>query len=470
MRQPKKRRKREGFMPWLRLLMDAATVYAVLYSIFWLRFRSGYFDTLLSPQDYGTYYKAFHLIVLITLFFVRFYGLYRTTTVLSFPEETWKVTKAVFAATLSLTAITFFLRNFSFSRTFLVFAGLGMAPAIAMQRLIFGWALMLIDNRRKSLRNVLVLGSDENVANLIRYYKKHKRFATRVAMILDSTSIIGSEIEGVPVMGRFSDLPELLKKEHMIHEVIVSDPSLTGEDLLSLLYACEKEMVTFRLIADVFGMMTSKMSVSYYGRVPVLSFTESPLSEWENRVLKRAVDIVLSGLGLILLAPLFALIAYLVKKDSKGPVFFRQERIGQDGHQFELYKFRTMREDAEHTTGPIWAKQNDERRTRLGAFLRENNLDELPQLWNVLKGDMSLVGPRPHQKREVEQYAEYHRRLLTIKPGITGMAQVSGRSDLAFEDEYRYDVFYIENWSLFLDINICFKTFFALIKRRKNSA
>ena len=224
-------------------------------------------------------------------------------------------------------------------------------------------------------------------------------------------------------------------------------------------------MVAFRWIADIFGLVTSKMRVSYLGGMPLLAFSDSPLSDWENRFLKRAMDAALSAVFLVVFSPVFMILAALIKSDSKGPVFYGQKRIGEDGRQFTLWKFRTMREDAESKTGPVWAVKDDPRRTRMGSFLRANNLDELPQLWNVLRGDMSLVGPRPEREHFVSQFREDIPRYMarhSIRSGITGWAQVNGlRGNTSIEERTQYDLYYIENWTLFFDLKILFMTVFA---------
>jgi exopolysaccharide biosynthesis polyprenyl glycosylphosphotransferase len=247
--------------------------------------------------------------------------------------------------------------------------------------------------------------------------------------------------------------------------VVLAQPGLSSERVLRVLYECEKEMVAFRWIADIFGLITAKMQVSYLGTVPILSFTDSPLNDWENRVLKRTMDIVLSASALVALSPLYLLLAVLVKMDSKGPIFFFQERLGEDGRQFKLIKFRTMKTDAESKTGPVWAKEEDDRRTRLGTSLRKTNLDELPQFWNVLAGDMSLVGPRPERPFFASQFKEDIPRYMarhSIRSGITGWAQVNGlRGNTSIEERTKYDLYYIENWSLVLDIKILFMTLWA---------
>ena len=460
-----RRRKREAFLPWLQFLLDVAVIYAVLYGAFWLRFESGHFSALLAPKDHHIYRRAFHLIVIMTWFFLRYCGLYRQSTRLAFMTETWRVVKSVMYSTVLLMAITFFIRGFSFSRTFLVMIGIALAASIALERFLVGLVVMMNDRQRGSLRNVLIIGSDDNAGKLIDFYARSPRLATRVHGILDPKLPKKSTVHGVSVLGSLEDLPDLLKKENQVHEVLLSDPSVTNDQMLKILCECEKEMVDFRRVSDLFGLITSKMNVSYLGGVSILSFADSPLSEWENRVLKRSMDILCSLWGLLFLLPVFILLSALIKRDSKGPIFFKQERVGQDGRHFTLYKFRTMRANAEAATGPVWAKENDERRTGIGAFLRQNNLDELPQLWNVLKGEMSLVGPRPERPFFASQFKEDIPRYMarhTIRSGMSGWAQVNGlRGNTSIEERTQYDLYYIENWSLILDLKIIFMTFFA---------
>ena len=460
-----RRRKREAFLPWLQFALDIAVMYALLYAAFWVRFKSGEFPVLLSQTDHRIYYKAFHLIVLITWFFLRYYGLYRHSTRFTFADEAWRVVKSVIFSTVMLMAITFLFRPFSFSRTFLVMVGIAIASGIALERFCLGFVVMALDHRRGSLRNVLIIGSDASAERIIRFYSRNPRFSAKAYGILDANKQKGSEFFGVPVRGNLSDLPEFLKKEYQVHEVLLSDPSVTNDQMLKILYECEKELVDFRRTADLFGLITSKMNVSYLAGVSILSFADSPLSEWENRVLKRSMDILCSFCGLLSLFPVFVAIAVFIKRTSKGPIFFKQERVGQDGRHFILYKFRTMSVDAEATTGPVWAKENDDRRTGIGAFLRQNNLDELPQLWNVLKGEMSLVGPRPERPFFASQFKEDIPRYMarhTIRSGMSGWAQVNGfRGNTSIEERTQYDLYYIENWSLLLDLKILFLTFFA---------
>ena len=220
----------------------------------------------------------------------------------------------------------------------------------------------------------------------------------------------------------------------------------------------------FYLVPDLYDLLAVKVSMGNIGGVPVMGLKGRPLSGW-NAVVKRGMDIAVSGVLLMALWPLFLPLALIIKRTSKGPIFYRQERIGRDGRRFVIFKFRSMIEDAEGETGPVWAAEDDPRVTPVGRFLRRWSIDELPQLWNVLKGEMSLVGPRPEREyfvdqfgSEVPQYLDRHR----VKSGMSGWAQVNGlRGNAPIEERTKYDIYYIENWSIGLDIKILLMTLFG---------
>lgn len=459
------RRKRDVFFPWFLLAMDCVVISILLRLAFWLRFTSHIFSSTLGELDHPFYFKSFNLIVIVLVFFLRFYGLYRPTKILTFGAETARVFKAVAASIIILMALTFFIRGFTFSRTFLVTVGGVLALGLSLVRWAIGVLVMGIDQRRGSLRNILIIGCDDNAKKLVHFYRRNPRFSMRVMGFLDNRLTKGTLFEGLAVLGKIEDLPILIRENRDVHEVILSEQGVSNDAVLRIIYECEKELVQFRWITDIFGLITSRMNVAYLGNVPLLSFTDSPLGDWENRFLKRTLDIGVSVLALFVFSPVFALVVLLVKLDSKGPVFYGQERIGEDGRRFVLIKFRTMRVGAEKETGPVWANPNDPRRTRIGAFLRSHNVDELPQLWNVLKGDMSLVGPRPERPFFVSQFKEDIPRYMarhTIRSGITGWAQVNGlRGNTSIEERTKFDLYYIENWSLLFDLRILWMTLFA---------
>ena len=266
------------------------------------------------------------------------------------------------------------------------------------------------------------------------------------------------EVLGVPVLGRSDDLPELIEKFD-VDEVIIALPSASHEELIRLIGLCQRGKVSIKVFPDVFEIMSAGVTVDDLGGLPMLTVRDVALRGW-NLMLKRAVDIAGSMVALVIFSPLMMLVAFLIKLDSPGPVFFIQERVGLDGQPFPMIKFRSMRQDAE--TSGQWTVKDDPRRTRLGSIIRRLSVDELPQLINVLLGGMSLVGPRAEQPKYVEEfqrriprYMERHRE----KAGVTGWAQVNGlRGDTSIEERTKYDLWYIENWSLWLDIKIILRT------------
>ncbi len=463
------RRKRDGFMPWVQLVLDAVIISCLLRLVFWFRFQGPYFPDQIPFSDHPFYFRLFNFMTLVLLFFLRQYGLYRPPRTTTFGLESSRIWKAAFSSVVILTAGTFFIRSFSYSRTYILISVPILGVGLCLGRYLLGLVVMWVDRGRGSQRNVLILGCNEHSRKLVAFYQKNKRLSAKAVGFLDDTLPRGQQVDGVPVLGKIDTISSYFRTNLDIHEVVLAVPGVPYETVLKLIHDCEKDLVAFRWIADIFGLITSKMSVAYYGGVPVLSFTDSPLVDWENRFIKRVLDTVCSFLLLIFLSPLFLLLAILIRFDSKGSIFYGQERIGEDGRRFRLIKFRTMKTDAEAATGPVWAVKDDPRRTRLGRFLRENNLDELPQIWNVLVGDMSLVGPRPERPFFVSQFKEDIPRYMArhaIRSGITGWAQVNGlRGNTSIEERTKYDLYYIENWSVWLDIKILFLTFFS----RKNA-
>jgi Undecaprenyl-phosphate glucose phosphotransferase len=263
-----------------------------------------------------------------------------------------------------------------------------------------------------------------------------------------------------PLLGRIDDLPELLR-EHRVAQVFFALPREEHLQLERGLALIDKEMVDILIVPDILQFVMLRAGLVSLGGIPMINLTETPLSGWYGPV-KRAADILFSLLALVLLSPLLLAIAALVKLTSPGPVLYRQQRMSLDGTLFEMYKFRSMRVDAEAETGAVWASPDDPRRTRFGAFLRRTSLDELPQLLNILKGQMSFVGPRPERPVFVEQFRERIPRYMLrhrVKCGLTGWAQVNGwRGNTSIEKRIEYDIFYIENWSLAFDVKIVLMT------------
>jgi exopolysaccharide biosynthesis polyprenyl glycosylphosphotransferase len=302
----------------------------------------------------------------------------------------------------------------------------------------------------------------------------------RVIGLIENGPVSGpaATFEGVPVVADLNALPQAIR-ESGANEVIISDPKVPGEVLFDVMIQTGRRRgVEFRIAPTLLNCLPSKTEIDQVGSLPMVTLFRSPLSS-AARFLKRSSDLVITLITLIVLAPLWLLIAVLIKLDSRGPIFYKQERVGMDGRIFLFYKFRSMRtgsDDARHrefqekyikgepdsnlgdAARPAYKIRADERVTRLGRVLRKTSLDELPQLFNVLRGDMSVVGPRPPIPYEVESYELWHRKRLDMKPGITGLWQVSGRNRLTFDEMVRMDLYYIENWSLLVDLKIILQT------------
>jgi len=257
--------------------------------------------------------------------------------------------------------------------------------------------------------------------------------------------------------------------ENKVDQIILADPHLDRDRIVEIILLCEKNLITFNMVPDLFRVLTSSMDVQSLDDIPLLGIGRWPLDVFWNRLAKRLEDLVGSSVGLFLTAPLIAVVALIIKRTSPGPVFYGQARCGESGRCFTLYKLRTMRVDAERETGPVFTVEDDPRTTNIGAFLRRWNLDELPQLWNVVKGEMSLVGPRPERPHFVEKFKEdigHYMWRHVSKPGMTGWAQIGGlRGNTSIEERIKYDLYYLENWSLAFDFKILMKSLFA----RKNA-
>jgi exopolysaccharide biosynthesis polyprenyl glycosylphosphotransferase len=458
-------RNRQTYFAVSLFVSDIFMILVALHAAFWVRFTSGIVPSSMGVPDDQAYRQTFGLVVIIMVVSYRAYSLYVEERVLAFMDELSLVLKASTVTLLLLLALSFFYRGFEFSRGYLLVIWFFIPAFVLAARTLLGYAYMAYRRANNKFKESIVVGANHDSIKFAHRNAAEPRLCARVVGVIDSRLPKGSSYKRLPVIGHLSELDQILTAHPNINEVVVTDPALEHRDIMRVLVTCEKHLVAFKWSPDILGLMATQMRVKYELGLPLLSVRESPLLEWENRLIKRTVDMALSLAGLVLMAPVLAVIAVWVTRDSKGPIFYRQERVGEDGKSFDLYKFRTMRVGAEAATGPVWTVENDDRRTRIGGFLRRFNLDELPQLWNVFKGDMSLVGPRPERPHFVGQFRESIPRYMgrhRIKSGITGWAQVNGlRGNTSIEERTKYDLYYIENWSVFLDAKILFKTFFA---------
>ena len=384
-------------------------------------------------------------------------------------SEYFSILKLTSLSVLILTAGTFFYRELSFSRImavyFWVFSNIFLFVSHRLVRLL----VKEMHVRGMNLRKVLVVGAGELGQRVVQKLNFFPEIGfSVVGYLTHDPEKVGAELEGCKVLGLYEDLNRVIK-ENEVSQLFIALPLNASNQLQKILASLEEETVDIKLVPDLLSYIDLQSGIEELDGMPLINLTESPLYGW-NTILKRVSDIILSGLAILITFPLMVLIAIAVKLGSRGPLLYKQERMGLDRAVFMMYKFRSMKIDAENQTGPVWAKEDDDRRTPVGSFLRSTSLDELPQLFNVFMGQMSLVGPRPERPVFVEEFKKsipFYMLRLKMKAGLTGWAQVNGwRGNTSLEKRIECDLYYIKNWSLLFDIKILFLTIWkGLINR-----
>jgi exopolysaccharide biosynthesis polyprenyl glycosylphosphotransferase len=436
----------------------------------------------------GTYWLIVGIATGTVLLVFSVSGLYRARRAVSRMDEFYKISTHIsLGLVVAVAASSFALGDeFVYSRQMLVY-GWGFAiVAVTIGRFVHTAIIGALRARGVAADRLLIVGAGTTgriVLDKVRTsphlgyqvvgFARHSSpdEASPAAPTVQTAPTAPTEIDGVPVLGMTDDLADLVRT-YQVDELIVALSGIPHEEILDLVYAVTDEPVAIRLYPDTFRLLTSDtLTVADLNGLPTVNVRTIGLRP-VDRAIKRAVDVAISATILVASAPLLLLIALLIKLTSRGPVFYVQERVGQDGRAIQVLKFRTMRVDAEADTGPVWATPNDPRRTRVGRLLRRYSLDELPQFINVLLGEMSVVGPRPERPYFVEQFSQTIPAYMARhheKSGITGWAQVNGlRGDTSIEERTRYDLYYVENWSILFDIRIMAKTLLHIF-RDKNA-
>lgn len=412
--------------------------------------------------------------LILPLWSLIFYlvGLYNYWRGEKWLKETWRIFKGIFLSSLALGFFVFAFKYQFVSRIFISLFAVSDLILIILFRHLTRKIIIFWGNRREDSHNIIILGLNENAGKLAKSIEKNRDLGfCLLGFLALGDNDRPSSYKGYPVLGLAQDLPGIMDKK-VVDEVIFA---VTQEELIkysNLLLLCEERGITTRIILNLFPYTISKTHLEGMDGFSLLTFSTTPQNELLFLIF-RILDVMGSLLFIGLFAPLFLLIAFSIRLDSPGPILYRQTRCGLNGRRFTLYKFRSMVQDAEERKkdlinfnlmqGPVFKMKNDPRITRVGRVLRRLSLDELPQLFNVLKGDMSFVGPRPPIPEEVEKYESWQKRRLSMKPGITGLWQVSGRNQIDFQDWIKLDLEYIDNWSLWLDLKIILKTIPAVL-------
>jgi len=396
-------------------------------------------------------------IVLVWGVAFRWFDLYRPRRLGSYVSEWVDVAKASTLGVLVLIAIMqFAFKKVEYSRVVIVYFWVLSIVAVSLWRAAFREGLRVARRRGVNLRRAVVVGGGPGAADLLAALRRRPDVGVHVL------GIVGDKRDdaGIAWLGRFEDLRAILDREP-IDLVLIALPHAEHARLAAILSDIGDDPVGIHLLPDVYGLASMRGGIEDFEGVPIIHLRESPLFGW-NGVLKRGLDLVVGSVALVVLSPVLLVVASAVKLTSPGPTLLRQERMGLDGRAFSMLKFRTMRADAEAESGPVWATPDDDRRTRVGAVLRRFSLDELPQLLNVLRGDMSLVGPRPERSVFVETFRHRIPGYMLrhkVKAGMTGWAQINGwRGNTSLEKRIEYDLYYIERWSLGFDLAILVKT------------
>lgn len=478
MREQNNVKRVELFFSFLLVPVDFLMIVLAGIAAYYIRFAQ--ITTEIRPVifslPFGGYLKILLLISLFWIIIFALSGLYNIKGARNLVQEIYRVVEACSTGLMLVVVMIFVFREL-FSSRFIILAGWLLAILfVVLARLLIRGIQRVLFKRGIGAHQVVIVGASKSTDILVNKFSSQKQLGFEIVRRLRDFSIETAQ-----------ELEEYLKT-HEIDEVIQTDPNLSKAEILRLYDFADEHHLTFKYVADLLDAKVLKTEVSEIAGLPLVEVKKTPLDGW-GRILKRIFDIIGSGVLIILTSPITLLTALAIKLDSKGPVFYSYQpdgnpvyRVGQGGKLFNYFKFRSMIDGAHRyrsdpaflsanvdlrAGSPMMKFKNDPRITRVGRFIRRFSIDELAELFLVFRGDMSLVGPRPHLPEEVAKYEQSHKKVLTIKPGITGLAQVSGRSDLTFEDEVKLDTYYIENWSLLTDLSIILRTPMAVLRGRK---
>lgn len=442
------------------VILDIGSVwlaYYLAYGIVWRSLDNPAAEISPFWQEIWLLPGVLTVILVISFFTQRMYQRRRPTSHL---DELFKIIVFTLFATLLTVAVLELSIRLDYHRWLLLYGTVFSIGLLAVARTIHAQVQWQAQAHGVGDDRILIIGAGEIGQMIYRKIIQNPQLGYQVIGFVDhEKSYRAQAVAESPMLGTLLDIPQIIDK-YVVDEVIIGLPESNHQEIVNIISLCEREKVGIRVFPDVFQIMASEVGIGDLGGLPLLTIRDVALQGWKL-TLKRSMDVLLSIIALILISPILLLTAILIKLDSSGPVFFTQERMGLDARPFKILKFRSMRQDAE-AQGPGWTVEDDPRRTKLGTLLRRFSIDELPQLVNVLIGDMSLVGPRPERPVYVEQFRQSIPRYMDRhreKAGITGWAQVNGlRGDTSIAERTKYDLWYIENWSLALDFKIIIRT------------
>lgn len=446
------------------LVIDAAASCGAMLAAYFLRFAAGIIPVTKGSQPMSTYVDILPLVIIVFPLAFAVQGLYRIRATRSRAEEWLNVLIGSLIGAVFLSGLLLWIRPGGakpqevYSRATLAMFLLCEIVLVICGRSVVRTFLGRMYRAGKNLERVLIAGNGNLAAAAVDRIQSHRELGFRIIGFLSDRE--GDRLDGLERLGGLEQA-EVIIDRHRIDHVFVALPQESAPLTLALLDRLVRCFVSIHVVPDLLQFMALRSRVEDIDGLATINLSDIPLEGW-SRFVKRGLDIVISGVALVLLSPLMAFIAFLIYLEDRGPVFYRQVRMGLDGARFEILKFRSMSPGAEVESGPVWTEKEDPRRTRIGSRIRPWSLDELPQLWNVLIGDMSVVGPRPERPQFVEQFREEFPHYMLrhkVRAGMTGWAQVHGwRGNTSIRMRIEHDLYYIENWSLLLDLKIILMT------------
>lgn len=476
---PKVKRKHRITAKLAVIVLDLALAGLAVYFSWWLRYIVGVGPGLTEFQHlaFSTYQPVLiaHIVLTFVAFqFTRVYRLRRSTGLV---EEVGRIFLGSTLVAFFLTAVFFLWRPegyAGYSRGMFILLWLNTPLIISASRMLMRIGVETLRRRGHFLEQLVVVGGGMHGKMIMQQVVTQPNMGYRLVGFLDDDHFArGAHFGRIKVLGPVDQLVHVVQA-HGVERVVIALPATEHRSIADIIDQCKQQRVGFGVVPDLFELQLNTVDLDAIGGIPVIGLKDGGIVGWDF-YLKRLLDTVVSTAVLVLGSPLFLIIALAIKLESTGTVFYAADRVGQDQKPFRMYKFRSMREDAEQlraaladhnqADGPLFKMANDPRRTRVGAWLRRLSLDELPQFWNILRGDMSLVGPRAPLAEEVDQYEDWQMKRLSVKPGLTGLWQVNGRSNVPFEEMVMMDIYYIDSWSFGLDINLIIRTIPAVIGR-----
>ena len=469
---PRLRNGQARSLRWLTPVMvvtDVLGVNLAFYLSYYLRYQVEW-PTPVEEVFYAPYRYYFPIGLILSavlLVTFRMEGLYSSKPGETWLDEFYHVVNATTTGIVAALVFYFVYRPNIYSRLVFIYATVLIVIFLSFNRWVKGLVLGYLRRRGIGISRVVLVGAGEVGRAVMRNIVAHPELGYQIVGFVDDDPEVGNSSLGrIPGLGPVSGLSKIVSSGN-VDEVVVALPWSQHREAMAVIDECQRNGLRALVVPDLFQMSLSRVQVQDLDGIPLLGLSERSMSG-VDRVIKRLVDIIGATFGLLVLALLYVPIAIAIKLDSPGPVLYTQERVGRGGKRFGIYKFRSMRQDADamlpelqaqnEYDGPLFKMRDDPRCTRVGRILRRFSLDEWPQFINVMKGDLSLVGPRPNRPSEVANYKPWHRRRLDVSPGMSGLWQVSGRSDVPFDEMVLLDIYYIENWSLLLDLKIVLRT------------